>query len=63
MVAFVYTLGVFPNVASEKHIAKSMNLGKSMGLMLNQRFNILYELILGNNYNDHSQTRYMDNKI
>ena len=63
MVAFVYTLGVFPNVASEKHITKSMNLGKSMGLMLNQQFNFLYELILGNNYNDHSQTRYMDNKI
>ena len=63
MVAFVSTLGVFPNVASEQHIVESMNLGKSMRVMLNQRFNILHCLTSGNKYNDHSQISYVDNKI
>ena len=35
MVAFVSTLGVFLNVANEQLQVKSMNLGKSMEVMLN----------------------------
>ena len=37
-VSFVSTLEVFPNVASKQFTFKSMNLGKSMRVMLNQWF-------------------------
>ena len=56
-------LEVFPNVVSEQHTFKSMNLRKSIRIMLHQRFNILHELTLGNNHNDPSETSYVKNKF
>ena len=63
MVAFVSTLGVFPNVASEQHIFKEWNLESVREFKLSQRFRILCWLTSGNNFNDLSQITHVDNKI